>query len=383
MLSLPWIRVFASDRFRLALAGLLLALGVVAVGGYLLARAGEPLEVGQFGIDFADYRAAAGRLAETGSPYAPDMLAGPVAAQGLDRYRYPPPFAQLLVPLSAISLEATTRLWLLVQAACLLAAGWIAGEAAALPRSLERALWTGAATAWFLPVLDTLWKGNVSGLQALLVAFLFAGPAVSGGALAANGLLKLTPVLLAPLAVLRGRRSALALVAGGLAVAVPSILAAPAAWGDYVLVLGNLVRGSADYASNLAPDALLRHTLGLGAPWDTMVRAGSLGLGLGLLVLGWRWARRPYGWAGAVTAGVAATLLIPAAFWYHYLVVLLPVAVLAWGAARGGLRTALVAGGVLVSVGVAWLPLALVGAIVVGATALTALRPGHPGRAAA
>jgi hypothetical protein len=333
------------------------------------------LAVGQFGIDFADYRAAAERLADTGSPYAPDMLAGPVDAQGLDRYRYPPPFAQLLVPLTGISLGAATWLWLLVQAACLLAAAWLAGEVGGLPRSLERALWTGAATAWFLPVLDTLWKGNLGGLQALLVALLFAGPAASGAALAANGLLKLTPVVLVPLAPLRGRLAATALLATTAAIVVPSLVLAPQAWRDYAVVLGNLLGGSADYASNLAPDALLRHAFGLGAPWDAMVRVGALGLGLGLLVSGWRWARRPDGWTAGVTAGVAATLLIPAALWYHYLVVLLPVAVLAWGRATGRQRAALFAGAALVSIGIAWLPLALAGGVVIVGCALAALRP--------
>jgi hypothetical protein len=376
MLSLPGLRVFASARFRLAVAGLLLALGIVAVGAYLVSRAGQPLDVGQFGIDFADYRAAAERLADSGSPYAPDMLAGPVDAQGLDRYRYPPPFAQLLVPLRGISLGAATWLWLLLQAACLLAAAWLAGEVGGLPRSLERALWTGAATAWFLPVLDTLWKGNVSGLQALLVALLFAGPAASGGALAANGLLKLTPVVLVPLAPLRGRLAATALLATTAAIVVPSLALAPQAWRDYAVVLGNLLGGSADYPSNLAPDALLRHAFGLSAPWDAMARVGALGLGLGLLVLGWRWARRPDGWAAAVTAGVAATLLIPAALWYHYLAVLLPVAVVAWERATGRERAGIFAGAALVSIGIAWLPLALAGGVVIVGCALAALRPG-------
>ena len=375
MLSLPGLRVFASARFRLAVAGLLLALGIVAVGAYLVARAGQPLAVGQFGIDFADYRAAAERLADTGSPYAPDMLAGPIDAQGLDRYRYPPPFAQLLVPLAGIALGAATWLWLLAQAACLLAAAWLAGEVGGLPRSLERALWTGAATAWFLPVLDTLWKGNVSGLQALLVVLLFAGPASSGGALAANAALKLTPTVLAPMALLRGRRSAAALLGGAAVILLPSLLLAPGAWRDYAVVLANLLGGSADYASNLAPDALLRHAFGLGAPWDAIVRVGALGLGIALLAVGWRWARRPDGWTGAVTAGVAATLLIPASLWYHYLAVLLPVVVVAWGRASGRERAGIFAGAALVSIGVAWLPLALAGATIAVAFALAAVRP--------
>ena len=77
-----------------------------------------PLTEGQFGIDFADYFAAADRLAVTGSPYAPEMLAGPVSAQGLDRYRYPPPLAQVLVPATALGLSTATSAWFVLQLAC-------------------------------------------------------------------------------------------------------------------------------------------------------------------------------------------------------------------------------------------------------------------------
>ena len=42
------------------------------------------------------------RVATTGTPYAPEMLTAPVDAQGLDRYRYPPPLAPLLVPAAVL-----------------------------------------------------------------------------------------------------------------------------------------------------------------------------------------------------------------------------------------------------------------------------------------
>jgi hypothetical protein len=379
MASPPFVRVFDSARFRTLVAGLLFVVGLLGTGGYLVSRAAEPLEVGQFGIDFADYRAAAVRIAEGGSPYDPAMLAGPIAAEGQDRYRYPPPFAQLLVPLARLPLIDSTWLWLAIQLACLFVAAWLAGSAAGLPRTLERLLWTGVAVTWFVPDLDTLWKGNVSGVQTLFVAWLFV-PAgrvgVAGAAAAANALLKLTPLAMAPIAFLRSRRDALALVVVAVAVlAVSLVLAAPGAWSDYLTVVGNLLGGSADYPANLAPAIQLQDAFGLGAPWTERVGLATQGVGIGLLLVGIVWARRPGGWLGAATAGVAGMLLIPGTIWYHYLALLLPVAIVAWTRAGRRERVALLLGGTAVSVGVAWLPLASVGAAVLIGASLMALRP--------
>jgi hypothetical protein len=376
MQSLPVVRAFASPRFRILVAGLLFVVGLLGVGGYLVARAAEPLEVGQFGIDFADYHAAAVRIGEGQSPYDPAMLSGPIGAEGRDRFRYPPPFAQALAPLAGLPLSTATWLWLAVQLAALLAATWLAGSAAGLRRSPERLLWSGAAVTWFLPDLDALWKGNVSGVQALLVALLVAPSGVAGAAAAANGLLKLTPLVMAPIVLLRNLRDAVVLVVVGIGVVALSLLLGPAAaWSDYATVVGNLLRGSADFAANLAPAAQLHAISGLSTPWTDLVRFGTVALGVALLLLGLLWARRPGGWAGAATAGVAATLLLPAAVWYHYLALLLPLAVVAWARAGTRSRAALILGGAAVSVGVAWLPLALAGATLLVATALVTLRP--------
>jgi hypothetical protein len=376
MLSLPVVRAFASERFRLLVAGLLFAVGLLGVGGYLVARAAEPLEVGQFGIDFADYHAAAVRISEGRSPYDPAMLRGPIGAEGRDRFRYPPPFAQALAPLAGLPLATATWLWLAIQLAALLAAVWLAGSAAGLRRSPERLLWSGAAVTWFLPDLDALWKGNVSGVQALLVALLVAPPGIAGVAAALNGLLKLTPLAMAPVVLLRSLHDALALIVVGIGITALSLLLGPAAaWSDYVTVLGNLWRGSADFAANLAPSAQLQAVTGLSAPWTDLVRLGAIGSGIALLLVGLLWARRPGGWAGAATAGVAATLLLPPAAWYHYLALLLPLAVVAWARAGRRGRAALTMGGAAVSIGVAWLPLALAASTLLVATALVTLRP--------
>ena len=373
------LRVFDSTAFRTLVAGVLFVLGVIGTGGYLVSRATEPLEVGQFGIDFADYRVAAVRMSAGQSPYDADMLTGPIAAEGQDRYRYPPVLAQLLVPLAGLPLADATWVWLAVQLACLFGGAWLAGSAAGLARSPERLLWTGAAVTWFLPDLDALWKGNISGVQALLVALLFAPVGVSGGAAAANALLKLTPLAMAPIAFLRSRRDAIALVAVGAVVGVVSLMLAPQAWADYGTVVVNLLRGSADYAANLAPAVQLDVALGVGAPWTDLVRVATLALGVVLLALGLVWARRPGGWPGAATAGVAGMLLLPGAIWYHYLALLLPVAIVAWARADTRQRIGLAISGGAISVGTAWLPLASAGAAALVVLCLIALRP--PARA--
>jgi hypothetical protein len=87
-------------------------------------------------------------------------------------------------------------------------------------------------------------------------------------------------------------------------------------------------------------------------------------------------ARRPERWGAAITAAVAGSLLLPAATWYHYLAVLLPLAAFAWPTARVAQRAAMLAGAGLVYAGFGWfLPLALPGAATLLIVVLITLRP--------
>src|SRR4051812_40300301 len=108
--ALPGLRTLRSPTFRLVLAWTLAGIGIIVLGAAMLRQASQP--TGQFAIDLADYHGAAQALSRTGSPYAPEMLGGPVDAQGLGRYRYPPPLAQLLVPLSGLPLGTLAIGWL-------------------------------------------------------------------------------------------------------------------------------------------------------------------------------------------------------------------------------------------------------------------------------
>jgi alpha-1,2-mannosyltransferase len=375
----PGLRTFRSRRFREVIAATLLVVGVAVLGMALARQAADPR--GQFAIDFADYQVAAQRIAVGESPYAAAMLAGPVDAQGQDRFRYPPVSAQLLVPFAVLPLVAAAGIWLVMQAACLLAAVWLAGSLGGASRSRERVLWSGVAATWFLPVFDTLWKGNVSGIVALAVTLVAFGGAASATSAVAATVLKLAPAALLPAALIAGgRRAWFATGATVIAVIGVSVALSPGAWADYAVVLPNLLAGSADYSTNLAPAALAESSGWPGGAVDAL-RLAALGAAAVAVVLSATVARRRGGLPAATILGAVAMLLLPAALWYHYLCVLLPIAALAWPAAGPRLRAVLALGAALVSSAVAWLPLALVGATVIIAAALHALWPRRPAAA--
>ncbi|MDQ3871631.1 MAG: DUF2029 domain-containing protein, partial [Chloroflexota bacterium] len=319
ILALPGVRTFRSRRFRELAAVGLWAIGLVLLGKALAAQVADP--AGQFAIDFADYHGAAQEILAGRTPYAPAMLEGPVPSQGQGAYRYPPPFAQLLAPLAALPLVVAAWLWLALQAVLIITSVWLAGSHGGAAPSRERFLWSGVAATYFLPAFDALWKGNVSGILAFLVAVLAGGRFRGGLALAGAVLLKVSPVALVPTVVVGGaagrRRELAGLAAGTAAIVVPSFLLSPGAWRDYGRVLPNLLAGSVDYLTNLAPATLLATRLpgavGLVGP----VRLVTVAAGLfTVLVAAWL-ARRPDGWHAAVTAGVVAMLVLPSSIWYH------------------------------------------------------------------
>ena len=377
--GLPGVRTLHSPAFRLLIATTIALLGGLVLGAAMLRQASQP--GGQFGIDLADYRLAAERIAATGSPYAPEMLLGPIDAQGQDRYRYPPPLAQVLIPTTALAAGTAASLWLVLQAIATITAVWLALGVAGVRRHAERAAWSVAGCVLFMPVFDTLWKGNVSGFVALGVTFAAMGGARAGiGAMGAT-LLKVAPVTMLPVLLGGGRR---AMGAAGLTAAIGvglSVLLAPQAWADYLVVLPNLLAGSSDHATNLAPAATLAR---LGAP-AAMVDVARLAAGavavactLAAPLVAWRRQGVP-GWAAATTLGVAAMLLLPAACWYHYLVALLPVAALAWPVASIRARVALLVAAALITAGVAALASATIGATLLVMVALRVhLRAGAP-----
>ncbi|HET7677515.1 MAG TPA: glycosyltransferase family 87 protein [Candidatus Limnocylindrales bacterium] len=357
------------------MAATLWAVGAVMLAAILARQAADP--GGQYGFDFATYHRASAEMLSGRSPYAPEMFRAPVPAQGpgAQVYKYPPVFAEALTPLAVLPLPQAQLAWLLLQTMLVVAGVWLAGSAGGLAATPERLLWSGVAATWYLPIFDTLWKGNVSGLLAFMVGLGALLGLRAGAAAGLAALIKGTTLTLVPMALLApgSARRGLAIAAG---LGIVSLLIAPGAWLDYAAVLPNLVAGSAAFPTNLAPDALVSQHGPDAIRWLAgPIRLVTVALGVGFLLAGCRAARATQLWPLALTCGVAAMLLLPSSIWYHYLALLLPVAALAWSRATAGGRIAMVASGALVSAALAWLPLAVLGAAGMLAASLSSLRP--------
>ena len=368
----PGLRAFSSPVFRTTLALTLLIIGLALVGMMLMGQASD--SDGQFGIDFGAYYLAAERVVQGEAVYPPEFLDGPIAAQGVDQYLYPPLVAQVLTPITAISRETVQVLWLLFQAAAVFAALWIGTGIGGARANLERALWCGVAAAYYLPVFDALWKGNVSGFLALSSVAVALGGSAAGLGAAVGALVKAVPGTLLPAALVADRRSRwTTILVLGIAGAV-SFALAPAAWLDYPTVIQNMLGGSAHYANNLSP-AGVADSLGLADPVVGLARLASL-LVAAACLLGSAWmARARAGLPVAALLGVIALLLLPGSLWYHYLVVLLPFAAIAWPKASRNVRIVLFSAAMFISLSLVWLPLALFGATVLAGMTLLVIWP--------
>lgn len=359
--QLPGIRAFRSASFRMVLAGTILAVVVTLLLMALARQAADPL--GQYGIDFTVYQQAARDIATGSSPYAPGLLAGPVPA-GEFGHKYSPAFAQLFIPLAWLPHQLGTSVWGLIQAALAVAAVWLAGTFGGARPSGERLLWSAVAAALFVPVWDSIWKGNVSAAQSFQVALMLSGGTLAGASLAGGVLFKTTPLALLPAALAAGGKILRGTILAGVGLTALSLLFAPRAWLDFLLIQPNLLLGAWSYPANIAPANLVA----LAAPDQPLLasitRVAAFGLGLAGVLGAMLAARRPAGWPAAVVMGTAAMLLIPGAAWYHYLAVLLPPAAFAWPRASDRQRGVLLMGGAGVVFGLAALPLATLGGAV-------------------
>jgi hypothetical protein len=301
----------------------------------------------KLGGDFSDYWLAAGRMSGGHSPYAPEMLSGPIPAQGPDRFRYPPVFAQLLIPLSWLPEQIAAGVWFGVQSVTLALALYIAARAGGVRSRWDRAIAVGLAFSLYLPIYDGLMKGNVEGPMTLLLALaLVASERGAGIALACATLIKVVPGAALPALAARGRRALAGFVAACAVLVIPSALLAPGAWRDYAVVLPNMLAGSVAYQNNLAPAGALASDPGL-APYAGLAVPAHLlfvGAAVLLVVLSIWLARRPSGWPAALLAATVGSILAPGAIWYHYTVVLLPFVFYGWGRTSIRVRLGLLAG---------------------------------------
>lgn len=173
-----------------------------------LARWGAP-------SDEHAYWLAARRLFEGQPLYDPTVtIITPFA------YLYPPPLAQVLVPVAAVVPDWLFSVgWTVLMG---LALFWLAG------RDVLRAL----ALVAFPPVAVEFWFRNVHLFLAVLVVLGLRG---ASGWFAVGAAIKVSPVLGVPYLAVRGRWRDAAIAAGiGLAMLVASVLISPDAWRAYL-----------------------------------------------------------------------------------------------------------------------------------------------------
>jgi len=162
-----------------------------------------------FAVDFYAYWLAAGRLLHGVSPYANQMLEGLTSNQGLGHYLYPPPFAFFCLPFTTLSYQIAGWIWIGLSVIAFTVGTSLILRMQKGYLSFSRLLWALAATIWFLPCWDSLWKGNVEGLQVLLIALTL----VTGGksrilGVTAHAWLKVSPVFLVPALLVRDKKAA-------------------------------------------------------------------------------------------------------------------------------------------------------------------------------
>ncbi|HET6201525.1 MAG TPA: glycosyltransferase family 87 protein [Planctomycetota bacterium] len=326
---------------------LALALGL-ALGAFLFEGVVRPVGGGFKGfIDFAPYYRGAVALRRGENPY--DL--GTTDAIGRERrvpesegfrYLYPPTFGLLAAPLGLLPYQAAKAVWFVLQLAL------VAGAALLLPGAVvprpgrEDRLLVGFCFATFLPVLETIERGQVNLLLLFLLVLalrdvetgrsLRAGLAV-GLATAIKG----TPALLLPLFAVRrqwrafaaGLASASLLLAGGFAVAPPGSwesfrrlvlpwYARGHAWVANQSPQGFLLRLFLGSTSEVSPDALDPAT-GRAATIARIVALLALAV-TAIVVLRGRRAGLPLVY-GLVLAAIP---LATAITWVHHLVLLLP-----------------------------------------------------------
>ena len=227
----PFLRTWESRRFRSIVAVVLVAVGLVMDGvSFRVLSTAQPES---WAYDVTVYYHAAERIASGGSPYLPSELVGPVDALCPDCYLYPPPLAQALTPLTMVSTEAATLIWLAFQVLVMFAAVWLASGLGGARRGTERVIWCLAAVVWYIPAFASMWFGNVSTLLALCVTLVAMGGLAAGIGAAVCGFLKVAPVTVIPATLVMGRRARLSCVISVVVIFGVSFAAGPDAWLQY------------------------------------------------------------------------------------------------------------------------------------------------------
>jgi alpha-1,2-mannosyltransferase len=338
LLLLPGVRAFASSRFRLAVAVLLL---VVAAAIHVAVIRLALLHLN----DFHDMVAATQLILSGGSPYQPLDLPPPDRSGfGPQHSNYPPTAYVLLAPIAALPGPVRDIGWVLLIELSL------AGVVALVYRGIGRptvieGIAVAALLLLFYPVLDNLAYGQVNLLVLLLVAVAVLAhqrgrPTIGGLALAVGVALKLTPLpLLLYFAWRRDWRLVAACVAAlGLLAGATLALGWGPRWVEYTAFVGPLGRGTASVDNQTLNGMLLRawrpdlsgFPIGpLPPAFVAAWYAAEAGL-LGVLLLALRGARVASGlrtWLEVAIILVAVPLLQPVAWHHHHALAVLAIVV--------------------------------------------------------
>ncbi|MFI5258683.1 MAG: glycosyltransferase 87 family protein [Candidatus Limnocylindrales bacterium] len=200
---------FASPRVR---AVLLVASGLgYVLGFWTLLEHGILTRGGAGAIDVLAYWTAGRNLLDGGSVYG-------IPEGGFNAYVYPPVFAQLVAPMSALPVEVFVWAWRALELACL---------------RVTVGSWrnAGLAILFWPPVIAEIDAGNVHLIVAAAVAMAIRGDA---RALVPAALTKFASLAAVPSALRFDRRGLLIGVGAGLAASAVSFALTPHLWFDYV-----------------------------------------------------------------------------------------------------------------------------------------------------
>lgn len=328
------------------------------------------------GNDFYAYRDAAERLHSGGSPYLYDLLNGASSTADPGAYLYPPFLAQLLVPFLALSRDvgylAFTLLGLTVFALSILFV--VQGTGGRV--TIRGALLCGSTALWLIPFHSVLYNGNLGLFLGACVALSIIGSPLLAGVV--GGLLKVVPGALVLMARPRdiSRRTMLAVIL----ILSASVLLSPSAWQTYLFKAlpativnndpvgdgGNLaalarragtvaeLRSNEGAAETAAEQGIVRQ-----AGWtkflpsevlrwlgsvERPLRLAGLLLAAALLLLGLLATRDPRRRHVAAAYLTVGGILLPWTIWEHYLVILFPIAVVAWRLGDMRARWSIIAG---------------------------------------
>lgn len=211
-----------------AVLGVALLLGTIAIGPSLTS----------WHYDLDAYLAAAQRILDAGTPYAPSFIADPVGVDPHGIYRYAPPLAVTAIPFTALDTGTAAVLWGLLHIAA------AALACALLPVSRAIRLGVFAALSLSFPLWRDLMLGNASTFVLLGTAVAWRWLDRPAGAVALVLAATIRPNLLvtalAPAIRTRGRWLLWMVVAGVAVVVVCVPLIGITPWFDFVTLLRNL-----------------------------------------------------------------------------------------------------------------------------------------------